>query len=143
MLSVYRIFCNPSLSSKLFFCNIIIRNNGKKSQGPRDIGKYKSSEWLLEKMAISLGFWFHKIRLKCWNLQLWIKKTLSVFLLRFSNVTFHLEIFSANMKLTHQSMIIQVKRIYKAMQCYKCRKYFKNKQESWNQAINFSLVTFP
>ena len=48
----------------------------------------------------------------------------------FSIVTFHLKIVSANMKFTNQSMIIHVKDIYKAMQCYKCRKYFKKKQES-------------
>ena len=37
------------------------------------------------------------------------QKTLSVFLLMFSIVTFHLDIVSANMTFTNQSMIIHVK----------------------------------
>ena len=45
------------------------------------------------------------------------QKTLSVFLLMFSIVTFHLEIVSANMTFTNQSMIIHVKDIYRR-QCY-------------------------
>ena len=36
------------------------------------------------------------------------------------------------MTFTNQSIIIHVIDIEKAMQWYKCRKYFKNKQESWN-----------
>ena len=67
-------------------------------------------------------------------------KTLGVFLLMFSIVSFNLEIVSANMTFTNKSMIIHVKYVQKAMHCYKCRKYFKKKQESWNtckKAINF------
>ena len=39
------------------------------------------------------------------------QKTLSVFLLMFFVVTFHLEIVSANMTFTNQSMIIHVKYV--------------------------------
>ena len=83
----------------------------KKSQGPRDLGKYKSSEWLLKKMAISLGFW--------------LKKNIECFLLRFSNATFHIEIGSANMTLPHQSMVIHVKYSKYRRKC--------NKQELWEK----------
>ena len=48
------------------------------------------------------------------------QKTLSVFLPMLSVVIFHLEIVSANMTFTNQSMNIHVKDIYKALQCYKC-----------------------
>ena len=41
------------------------------------------------------------------------QKPFGVFLLMFSIVTFHLEIFSANMTFTNQSMIIHVKYIYR------------------------------
>ena len=36
------------------------------------------------------------------------------------------------MTFTNQYMIIHVKDIKKAMQCYNCRNFFKKKQESWN-----------
>ena len=49
---------------------------------------------------------------------------------------FHLEIISTNMTLTNQYMIIHVKNIWNAMQYYKCRQYFKKKQESWNTCKN-------
>ena len=44
-------------------------------QEPRDLDKYKSSEWLLKRVAICLSFGFCKIYLKCWNLQIGTKKT--------------------------------------------------------------------
>ena len=57
------------------------------------------------------------------------QKNIECFLLMFSIVTFHLEIVSANMTFTNQSMSIHVKYVQKAMQCYKYRNYFKKKQE--------------
>ena len=49
-----------------------------------------------------------------WNVEIpyFEPKTLGVFLLMFSIVIFHLEIVSANMTFTNQSMIIHVKYIY-------------------------------
>ena len=40
VLSEYRIFCHPSLSSKLFFWKTFIRKSGKKTQGPMNLDKY-------------------------------------------------------------------------------------------------------
>ena len=99
------VFFNPSLSSKLFFLETYIRKNGKKSQWSRNWGKYNSSDWLLEKMVISLGFWFYKSCLKCWNPRFSTTKQWVFFLLLFFIKTFHLKIDSANMTFTNQSKI--------------------------------------
>ena len=55
--------------------NTIFGQNGKKLaflklffKGPRDLGKYKSSEWLLDKLAISWIFGFCKLCPKFWDL---------------------------------------------------------------------------
>ena len=44
------------------------------SQGPRDLGEYKSSEWLLGKLAIYDSLRFCKRCLKCWDLKPRTKK---------------------------------------------------------------------
>ena len=43
-------------------------------KGPRDLNKYKSSEWLLKLVAICLSFGFCKTILKFLNLQIGTKK---------------------------------------------------------------------
>ena len=66
------------------------------TKGPRDLGTYKYSEWLLEKLAISFSFSFGFIKkwLKRWFLQLGIGNQRVLFLLMLSNVTLHLQIIS-------------------------------------------------
>ena len=69
-------------------------------KAPRDLGKYKSSEWLLDKLAISWSFGFGKSCPKCWDLKPGTKKNLVLFLLMFSDVPFHPETVSTNMTYT-------------------------------------------
>ena len=67
--------------------------------------------------------------------------TLNLKTLNFYFFDFQLEIVKANMTFTNQSMIIHVKDKQKAMQWSKCRKYFKNQQESCKKLIKFYSVT--
>ena len=56
----------------LAICNTICH-------GPRDLGKYKASEWLLDKLAIRWSFCFSKICLKFWRSQTWSQKNCAFF----------------------------------------------------------------
>ena len=49
-------------------------------QGPRDLSKYKSSEWLLDKLATCLSFVLCKRCLKCWDLEPETKKIFGAFI---------------------------------------------------------------
>ena len=75
-------------------------------QGPKDLEKYKYSEWLLKQVTIHISFGFYKRCLKCWELQPETekKKKLVLVLQMFSNVTFYLETISTNRTYTTLSI---------------------------------------
>ena len=54
--------------------NLAFNNITLSDSGPRDLEKYKSSEWLLKWVAFCLSFGFSKICLKCWYLQIETKQ---------------------------------------------------------------------
>ena len=83
-------FCHSlSLITTTHFALLSVLQKTKKYKGP---GKYKSSEWLLEKLAISKCLGFCKRCLKYWHIQLWKRKHVVLF---FANV-FWCKILSRN-----------------------------------------------
>ena len=96
----------------------IYQKEWQKITRARDLGRYKSSEGLPEKLAISLGFWFYKICLKCWNLKLRTKKIWSSV---FFALVFHCNISSWISLSKHD--------IYKSINDYSCKKIYRRK---WN-----------
>ena len=57
------------MDTKILHGQIMYSATITSQQGRRDLAKYKSSEWLLEKLATSWSFDFCKICPKCWNLE--------------------------------------------------------------------------
>ena len=63
------------------------------TKGPRELDKYKSSEWLLKQVYIGLSLGFYKRCLKYWNLQIGTKKTKCLFCMCFMIIVSSLNIF--------------------------------------------------
>ena len=55
----------------------------KKIKGPRDLGKYKSSEWLLDKLAISWSFGFFLKMSKMLRSETWNQNKMGAFFVNF------------------------------------------------------------
>ena len=80
----------------------------KNYKGPGTLASKIQVSDYWEKMAISL---VSDLKNYVWNVEIPNFEPKEHFLLMFSIVTFHLEIISANMTFTNQSMIIHVKDI--------------------------------
>ena len=92
------------------------------NQGSKDLGEYKSIEWLLKKkLAISLSFGFCKSGLKCWNLKL------AIFLFAIvSWFLFLLEILFTLLTLQCLKCLYEYSQIL-SCKCHVCGNSFKNK----------------
>ena len=80
----------------------------KKIQGPRDLDKYKSSEWLRKLVSHCLNFGFCERCPKCWNLQIETKK-ISAFIARLLWILFLLNIFSTLLTLLCINGLLHIK----------------------------------
>ena len=98
------------------------------SQGPRDLGKYEISSDYWKNWSLLKLFDFVEVvrNIDIYNLE---PKTIKFFFwIMFFDVTFRIvTVFYKHETYNFISVIIHMENTLKAMQCQKCRKYFKKK----------------